>query len=139
MGCRAGRRERYSSSGAVTSFFCGVKRVFISLCVDGRYYCKEVCQKIIQICAGNGVRVPVGNTVGTHPSVLLFQVSKLIVGQYGILSTPAVSNLIRKRKTSGGIILTASHNPGGPDADFGIKFNTDNGGPSSFISLIQVI
>ena len=58
------------------------------------------------------------------------QVSKLIVGQNGILSTPAVSCMIRKYKTNGGILLTASHNPGGPDADFGIKFNTSNGGPA---------
>lgn len=55
---------------------------------------------------------------------------KLIVGQNGILSTPAVSTTIRKYKTHGGIVLTASHNPGGPDADFGIKFNCDNGGPA---------
>lgn len=58
----------------------------------------------------------------------MFQVSKVIVGQNGFLSTPAVSCIIRKYKTDGGIILTASHNPGGPDADFGIKFNTANGG-----------
>ena len=55
---------------------------------------------------------------------------KLLVGQNGILSTPAVSSIIRKYKTDGGIVLTASHNPGGPDADFGIKFNTSNGGPA---------
>lgn len=52
------------------------------------------------------------------------------MGQNGILSTPAVSCMIRKYKTNGGILLTASHNPGGPDADFGIKFNTQNGGPA---------
>lgn len=54
--------------------------------------------------------------------------SKLIIGQNGILSTPAVSCLIRKHKVTGGIVLTASHNPGGPENDFGIKFNTSNGG-----------
>lgn len=55
---------------------------------------------------------------------------RLIVGQNGIFSTPAVSTIIRKYKTQGGIVLTASHNPGGPDADFGIKFNCENGGPA---------
>ncbi|KAG8250111.1 Phosphoglucomutase-1 [Homalodisca vitripennis] len=57
-------------------------------------------------------------------------VAKLVIGQNGILSTPAVSCLIRKLKVTGGIVLTASHNPGGPDNDFGIKFNTSNGGPA---------
>ncbi|XP_018044394.1 PREDICTED: phosphoglucomutase [Atta colombica] len=78
---------------------------------DGRFYVREAVTKIIRIAAANGVR-------------------KLIVGQNGILSTPAVSTIIRKYKTQGGIVLTASHNPGGPDADFGIKFNCDNGGPA---------
>lgn len=78
---------------------------------DGRYFCKEATQLIISICAGNGVK-------------------KLIVGREGIFSTPAVSNMIRKHSATGGIILTASHNPGGPDADFGIKYNSDNGGPA---------
>ncbi|OWR54320.1 phosphoglucomutase [Danaus plexippus plexippus] len=78
---------------------------------DGRYLVKEVVDTIIKICAGNGV-------------------GKLIIGQNGLLSTPAVSHLIRKNETLGGIILTASHNPGGVDNDFGIKFNTSNGGPA---------
>lgn len=78
---------------------------------DGRYYVKDAAKLIIKMCAANGVK-------------------KVIVGQHGIVSTPAVSNLIRKRNTTGGIILTASHNPGGPDKDFGIKFNTKNGGPA---------
>ncbi|XP_012284194.1 phosphoglucomutase [Orussus abietinus] len=78
---------------------------------DGRYYGKEATDKIIKIAAANGV-------------------GKLIVGCNGILSTPAVSTIIRKYKTLGGIVLTASHNPGGPNADFGIKFNCENGGPA---------
>ncbi|KAK9762857.1 hypothetical protein K7432_010995 [Basidiobolus ranarum] len=78
---------------------------------DGRYYSKDAIQIIIRLAAGNGV-------------------SRLIIGQDGILSTPAASNLIRKRKVSGGILLTASHNPGGPENDFGIKYNISNGGPA---------
>lgn len=61
-----------------------------------------------------------------------FQVKKLIVGHKGILSTPAVSCIIRKYKATGGIVLTASHNPGGPNSDFGIKYNTSNGGSFLF-------
>ncbi|KAL1457144.1 hypothetical protein WDU94_001805 [Cyamophila willieti] len=78
---------------------------------DGRYFGDVAVGKIIRIAAANGV-------------------SKLVVGQNGVLSTPAVSALIRKHGVIGGIVLTASHNPGGPDADFGIKFNTSNGGPA---------
>ncbi|KAI9208990.1 uncharacterized protein BJ171DRAFT_488056 [Polychytrium aggregatum] len=78
---------------------------------DGRYFGKEAVNKIIRLSAGNGV-------------------SHLIIGHNGILSTPAASNLIRKRKATGGILLTASHNPGGPDNDFGIKYNASNGGPA---------
>ncbi|KAI8590552.1 hypothetical protein BDZ88DRAFT_471822 [Geranomyces variabilis] len=78
---------------------------------DGRFFLKEAVQKIIRLAAGN-------------------KVSKLVIGQNGILSTPAASNLIRKRKATGGILLTASHNPGGPDNDFGIKYNMSNGGPA---------
>lgn len=54
----------------------------------------------------------------------------MIVGVDGIVSTPAASNLIRKHKATGGILLTASHNPGGPENDFGIKYNCSNGGPA---------
>lgn len=79
---------------------------------DGRFYCKEATELIIRMCAAAGV-------------------SKLLVGQNGILSTPAVSSLIRNNKALGGIVLTASHNPGGPENDFGIKFNCENGGPAS--------
>jgi phosphoglucomutase len=78
---------------------------------DGRFYNKEAIQVIIKMAAANGF-------------------AKVLVGQNGILSTPAASNIIRKYQTFGGIILSASHNPGGPDDDFGIKYNTSNGGPA---------
>ncbi|KAJ2346778.1 hypothetical protein GGF43_004910, partial [Coemansia sp. RSA 2618] len=78
---------------------------------DGRYYMKDVVQKIVRIGAANGIK-------------------KFIIGQDGILSTPAASAIIRKYGADGGIILTASHNPGGPQNDFGIKYNTRNGGPA---------
>jgi phosphoglucomutase len=78
---------------------------------DGRYYNRQAIQIIIRMAAANGV-------------------ARVIVGQGGLLSTPAASCVIRKYRTNGGIILSASHNPGGPDEDFGIKFNTANGGPA---------
>ncbi|HSH86214.1 MAG TPA: alpha-D-glucose phosphate-specific phosphoglucomutase [Methylophilus sp.] len=78
---------------------------------DGRFYNKEAIQVIIKMAAANGF-------------------AKVLVGQNGILSTPAASHVIRKYETFGGIILSASHNPGGPDDDFGIKYNTSNGGPA---------
>ena len=78
---------------------------------DGRFYNREVAQKVIAIAAANGF-------------------GKVMVGQGGILSTPAASHVIRKYKAFGGIILSASHNPGGPHEDFGIKYNAENGGPA---------
>lgn len=78
---------------------------------DGRYFMDEAIKTIISMAAAN-------------------EVGKLIIGEKGIISTPAISCLIRKRKVLGGIILTASHNPGGPHGDFGIKYNTSNGGPA---------
>lgn len=78
---------------------------------DGRFYNTEAIQTIIKMAAANGF-------------------AKVLVGQHGILSTPAASNIIRQYKTLGGVILSASHNPGGPDEDFGIKYNTANGGPA---------
>ncbi len=78
---------------------------------DGRFYNDAAIQTIVRMAAANGF-------------------GKLLVGQHGILSTPAVSCVIRKHGTFGGIILSASHNPGGPDGDFGIKYNTGNGGPA---------
>jgi len=79
---------------------------------DGRFYNREAIQTILRMAAANGV-------------------SKTLVGCGGIFSTPAVSCVIRKYHTQGGIVLSASHNPGGPDEDFGIKFNAANGGPAS--------
>jgi phosphoglucomutase len=78
---------------------------------DGRYYNREVIQTAIKMAAANGF-------------------GKVLVGQGGILSTPAASNVIRKYGAFGGLILSASHNPGGPKEDFGIKYNTGNGGPA---------
>lgn len=93
---------------------------------DGRYFNREAIQIIIKIAAANGF-------------------GKLIIGQGGLLSTPAASHIIRKNKAFGGLILSASHNPGGPDEDFGIKYNVSNGGPApekytdAFFARSQVI
>jgi phosphoglucomutase len=78
---------------------------------DGRYFNRTAIQIIIKIAAANGF-------------------GKLIIGQGGLLSTPAASHIIRKYGAFGGLILSASHNPGGPDEDFGIKYNVSNGGPA---------
>ncbi len=78
---------------------------------DGRYYNREAIQIVLKMAAANGF-------------------GKIMIGQGGILSTPAASNIIRKYKAFGGIVLSASHNPGGPDGDFGIKYNIGNGGPA---------
>lgn len=78
---------------------------------DGRYHNREVIQVVLRMAAANGF-------------------GRVLVGQGGILSTPAASNVIRKYQAFGGIILSASHNPGGPDEDFGIKYNIANGGPA---------
>ncbi|PSF37459.1 alpha-D-glucose phosphate-specific phosphoglucomutase [Aphanothece hegewaldii CCALA 016] len=78
---------------------------------DGRYYNLEAIQIILKMAAANGV-------------------GKVLVGCNGILSTPAASCVIRENQAYGGIILSASHNPGGPNADFGIKYNVTNGGPA---------
>jgi phosphoglucomutase len=79
---------------------------------DGRYYNREAIQTIIKMAAANGF-------------------GRVMVGQGGILSTPAASCVIRKHRAFGGVILSASHNPGGPSEDFGIKYNTSNGSPAS--------
>ena len=87
------------------------KGATLTLGGDGRYYNREAIQTILKMAAANGF-------------------GRVLVGQAGILSTPAASCVIRKYKTFGGIILSASHNPGGVDGDFGIKYNTENGGPA---------
>jgi len=79
---------------------------------DGRYFNDRAIQVILRMAAAQGA-------------------ARCIVGQGGLLSTPAASHLIRKRGADGGLILSASHNPGGPDADFGLKYNGANGGPAS--------
>lgn len=78
---------------------------------DGRYYNREVIQIAMKMAAANGF-------------------GRVLVGRGGILSTPAASHVIRKYKAFGGIVLSASHNPGGPTEDFGIKYNIGNGGPA---------
>jgi phosphoglucomutase len=78
---------------------------------DGRFFNDEALQIILRMMAGNGV-------------------GRVLVGRDGLLSTPAASAVIRKHRAFGGIILSASHNPGGPDGDFGVKYNTANGGPA---------
>ncbi|MGW8227305.1 MAG: alpha-D-glucose phosphate-specific phosphoglucomutase [Gammaproteobacteria bacterium] len=78
---------------------------------DGRYYNRTAIQTILKMAAANGF-------------------GKVLVGAGGLLSTPAVSAVIRRRQAFGGIILSASHNPGGPNGDFGIKYNIGNGGPA---------
>ena len=78
---------------------------------DGRFHNRAAVQTILRMAAAHGF-------------------GSVLVGQGGILSTPAVSCLIRKYRAYGGIVLSASHNPGGPDGDFGIKYNVGNGGPA---------
>ncbi|GFH11134.1 uncharacterized protein HaLaN_06580, partial [Haematococcus lacustris] len=78
---------------------------------DGRYFGKEAAQQIIKLAAGNGFK-------------------KVVVGRDAIMATPAMSAMIRRRKLYGGLIMSASHNPGGPDNDFGIKFNYKGGEPA---------
>lgn len=78
---------------------------------DGRYFNDRAAQVILRMAAANGA-------------------ARVIIGQNALLSTPAASHLIRLNKTDGGLIMSASHNPGGEDEDFGIKFNAANGGPA---------
>jgi phosphoglucomutase len=96
---------------AVLEAVTGLRGATLVLGGDGRYFNDVAIQTIIRLAAGHGV-------------------GRLLIGQGGLLSTPAASHLIRKHGAKGGIILSASHNPGGPDGDFGIKFNAANGGPA---------
>lgn len=108
-------QQPHYSEAFVTSILLsipeGAEGSFLVIGGDGRFYNPEVVQLIAKIGAAYGVK-------------------KILVGQDGILSTPAASHVIRKRKATGGILLTASHNPGGPKADFGIKYNLTNGAPA---------
>ena len=105
------KQPNYTENFVQAIVDCIGKKDTLVLGGDGRYYSQEIIQIILSMLPANGV-------------------SQVYVGVNGILSTPAVSALIRKLKADGGIILTASHNPGGPDGDFGIKYNVSNGGPA---------
>jgi phosphoglucomutase len=89
----------------------GVAGKVLVLGGDGRYFNDRAAQVILRMAAANGA-------------------ARMIVGRGALLSTPAASHVIRSRGTYGGLILSASHNPGGSDADFGLKYNTPNGGPA---------
>ncbi|WPH02810.1 phosphoglucomutase [Acrodontium crateriforme] len=108
------QQEHYSENfiaSILLSIPEGVEGSFLVIGGDGRYWNPEVTQLIAKIGAAYGVK-------------------KLLIGQDGIMSTPAASHLIRIKKATGGILLTASHNPGGPTEDFGIKYNLANGAPA---------
>lgn len=107
------RQPRYLENFIQSIFDCLEGREGATLVIggDGRFHNREAIQTAIAIAAANGF-------------------GRVVVGRGGILSTPAASNLIRKRGALGGLVLSASHNPGGPDGDFGIKFNAANGGPA---------
>ena len=118
----AGLRKKVSVFSQPHYLECFVQAIFDTLKLpegsrlviggDGRYHNPEAIQTIIRIAAANGIR-------------------EVIVGQDGLLSTPAASLVIRKYSAAAGFILTASHNPGGPDGDFGLKFNTPTGGQAT--------
>ncbi|WP_147107091.1 alpha-D-glucose phosphate-specific phosphoglucomutase [Tateyamaria sp. syn59] len=105
-----GYLENYTQ--AIFDGIGGVQRKTLVVGGDGRYFNDVAIGTILRMAAANGA-------------------AKCIVGQGGLLSTPAASHLIRKRKADGGLILSASHNPGGPKADFGLKYNGPNGGPAT--------
>lgn len=90
----------------------GIEGKTLVLGGDGRFFNKTACQTIMKMAAAG-------------------KAARIIIGQDGLLSTPAASHLIRKYRTDGGVILSASHNPGGQNEDFGIKYNMSNGGPAT--------
>ena len=106
-------QARYAENFIQSVFDVVERREHATLVIggDGRYLNRTVIQTAIRMAAAAGY-------------------ARIVVGRGGILSTPAASNLIRKRAASGGLILSASHNPGGPHGDFGIKYNVANGGPA---------
>lgn len=106
-------KENYLENFIQSIFDCLDRTIGCTLVLggDGRYYNDVAIKKIIRMSAAN-------------------LVAKVIIGIDGIMSTPNVSHTIRKMKAYGGIILTASHNPGGPNEDFGVKYNGENGGPA---------
>jgi phosphoglucomutase len=96
---------------AIFDSLSGIEGQTLVIGGDGRFYNDVVIQKAIRMAAANGF-------------------AKVLVGQNGLLSTPAASHVIRYHKAFGGLVLSASHNPGGPDGDFGLKYNVSNGGPA---------
>ncbi len=107
-------KEPHFLENYVQSIFDGIGGIegkTLVLGGDGRYFNDRASQVILRMAAAN-------------------EAKRIIIGQDAVLSTPAASHLIRSRGTDGGLILSASHNPGGPDADFGLKYNTPNGGPA---------
>ncbi|HEX5419125.1 MAG TPA: alpha-D-glucose phosphate-specific phosphoglucomutase [Gammaproteobacteria bacterium] len=97
---------------AIFDSFAPRQRELLVIGGDGRFYNREAIQVVLRMAAANGVK-------------------RVLVGRGGLLSTPAASNLIRQHGAGGGIVLSASHNPGGPNGDFGVKVNGPNGGPAA--------
>ncbi len=110
---RVFQQPNYAANFIQSVFDCIDPKAGATLVVggDGRYFNREAIQIALRMAAANGF-------------------ARAVVGRGGILSTPAASHLIRKRGALGGLVLSASHNPGGPDEDFGIKYNIANGGPA---------
>ena len=108
------QQPHYAECFIQSVFDCLPDKVGTTLVIggDGRFLNRDVIQKALRLAAANGF-------------------AKVLVGQGGILSTPAASHVIRKYGALGGLVLSASHNPGGPDEDFGIKYNIANGGPAT--------